>query len=363
MANYSWFRVHHGMVSDPKWPLIARRSGHNAGTVVAVWTALLDFASQNEERGSLRGFLPAVIDALYGYEDGTTERILGEMEQLGMIVDDVIVSWEKRQAAKTAEGSKSTAMSPAERSRLYRERKRASRNETTASRDVTACHEEETLRHVTQRDATEPSRDATAVQRDVTTDKIREEKNREENTDPPLPPLGEPVAVASGESESAEADTHASPEPMPLEPEKLPEDDQGQDAKPSMPSRRKADFVDWYQAYPRKKGRDEAVRAWDAACRAKRLPPLAALLETLSWQKESFDWTKEGGRWIPNPATYLRAGSWQDERPAAQPPRRYYGPDSNGRSPYVNEDEQNFDNLPVDESGYLDWQQVMGGAK
>ena len=181
-------------------------------------------------------------------------------------------------------------------------------------------------------------------------------------SDPPLPPLqGEPTADAPGESELAEADTHASPEPMPLEPEKLPEDDQGQDAKPSMPSRRKADFVDWYQAYPRKKGRDEAVRAWDAACRAKRLPPLAALLETLSWQKESFDWTKEGGRWIPNPATYLRAGSWQDEPPARK--RRYYGPDANGRTPYVREDEQDFENVPRDANGGVDWAQVMGGAK
>lgn len=361
MASYSWFRVHHGMVSDPKWPLIARRSGHNVGTVVAVWAALLDFASQNEERGSIVGFNAEEIDALYGYDDGTTAQILQAMEDRGMVVDDVIVSWEKRQAIKSSGDSKSTAMSPAERSRRYRERQRASRNETTASRDVTACHEDETSRHVTQRDATETTRDATAVKRDVTAYKIREDKNREENIDPPLPPLGEPVADAPGESESAEADTHASPEPMPLEPEKLPEDDQGQDAKPSMPSRRKADFVDWYQAYPRKKGRDEAVRAWDAACRAKRLPPLAALLETLSWQKESFDWTKEGGRWIPNPATYLRAGSWQDEPPARK--RRYYGPDANGRTPYVREDEQDFENVPRDANGGVDWAQVMGGAK
>ena len=180
-------------------------------------------------------------------------------------------------------------------------------------------------------------------------------------SDPPFPPLGEPDADAPGESASALADTHASLGPMPLEPEKLPEDNQGQNAKPSMPSRRKDDFVAWYQAYPRKKSRDEAVRAWDAACRAKRLPTLPVLLEALAWQKESHDWTKEGGHWIPNPATYLRAGSWQDEPPARK--RRYYGPDSNGRSPYVNEDEQNFDNLPVDENGNLDWQQVMGGAK
>ena len=173
--------------------------------------------------------------------------------------------------------------------------------------------------------------------------------------DPPLPPLGEPDASASAVSASGDGDEHV--ELVGESPATEPE----QAAKPAMPSRRKDDFVAWYGAYPRKRDRDDAVKAWDAACRAKRLPPLAALLETLAWQTESFDWTKEGGKWIPYPAKYLRAGSWQDEPPARK--RRYYGPDSNGRSPYVNEDEQNFENVPRDANGGVDWAQVMGGAK
>ena len=340
MASYSWFRVHHGMVSDPKWPLIARRSGHNAGTVVAVWTALLDFASQNEERGSLRGFLPAVIDALYGYEDGTTEKILREMEQLGMIVDDVIVSWEKRQAAKTVEGSKSTAMSPAERSRLYRERKRASRNETTASRDVTACHEEETSRHVTQRDATEPSRDATAVQRDVTTDKIREEKNREENTDPPLPPLGEPDAVASAVSEQAETDTLVHPEPEEHQETSQdttlsPEQQAPKKRKKSRKDRRNElpvrpqDFERWYhKLYPRHEARQDAVCAWNDADEDGVLPDMAVLEEALEWQIPANNWTPGRKQYIPLPATYINARRWQDEPPIVT--RASPGPQAQG---------------------------------
>lgn len=177
----------------------------------------------------------------------------------------------------------------------------------------------------------------------------------EEIQDPPLPPLGEPDACASDESASGGCDAHV--EPVGEGPATEAE------AKPSMPSRRKDDFVAWYGAYPRKRDRDDAVKAWDAACRAKRLPPLAALLETLAWQKESFDWTKEGGKWIPYPGKYLRAGSWQDERPARQPPRRYYGPDANGRTPYVNEAEQDFSNVPRNAAGGVDWAQVMGGAK
>ena len=179
--------------------------------------------------------------------------------------------------------------------------------------------------------------------------------------DPPFPPKGEPDADAPGESDQAETDTHASLEPVPLAPESLPDVGEEQEAKPAMPSRRKADFVAWYQAYPRKKGRDDAVRAWDAACRSKRLPALPVLLEALAWQKESHDWTKEDGRWIPNPGKYLRAGSWQDEPPVRK--RRYYGPDAHGRTPYVREDEQDFENVPRDANGGVDWAQVMGGAK
>lgn len=359
MASYSWFRVHHGMVSDPKWPLIARRSGHNVGTVVAVWAALLDFASQNEERGSIAGFNAEEIDALYGYDDGTTAQILQAMEDRGMVVDDVIVSWEKRQASKSSGDSKSTAMSPAERSRRYRERQRASRNETTESRDVTACHEDETSRHVTQRDATETTRDATAVKRDVTAYKIREDKNREENIDPPLPPLqGEPDACASAVSASGDGDEHVefvgeSPTDEPEQVELSPEQ-----PKRKRTDYRRKDFEEWKTEYGAKVDDDRLWKVWKK--QIHKIPEQAVLMAALAKYKQSKRW-QDGYR--KDPDNYLRGCCWNDDFTPAQPPRRYYGPDSNGRSPYVNEDEQNFDNLPVDENGYLDWQQVMGGAK
>ncbi len=194
-------------------------------------------------------------------------------------------------------------------------------------------------------------------QREGSSRDIGDNRDIGEIKDTPLPPKGEPDASASDVSASGDGDEHV--ELVGEGPATEPE----QETKPSMPSRRKDDFVAWYQAYPRKKDRDDAVKAWDAACRAKRLPPLVFLLDTLAWQKESFDWTKDGGKWIPYPGKYLRAGSWQDERPARQPPRRYYGPDANGRTPYVREDEQDFENVPRDANGGVDWAQVMGGAK
>lgn len=60
----AWFRLHEGAYADAKWPIIARKSNTNVGTVVSIWIALLDYASQHETRGSLEGFDPETIDAL-----------------------------------------------------------------------------------------------------------------------------------------------------------------------------------------------------------------------------------------------------------------------------------------------------------
>lgn len=72
-------------------------------------------------------------------------------------------------------------------------------------------------------------------------------------------------------------------------------------------------FVQFWEAYPRKVGKDAAWRAW------KRIQPaLAPILAALSWQRNSMGW-KSG--YIPNPATYLNQGRWQDEPTQSPQPR------------------------------------------
>lgn len=51
-----WFRSWHGAPTDNKWLLIAKRAGVTPMMVSAVFWALLDYASQQEERGSVAGF-------------------------------------------------------------------------------------------------------------------------------------------------------------------------------------------------------------------------------------------------------------------------------------------------------------------
>jgi hypothetical protein len=70
-----------------------------------------------------------------------------------------------------------------------------------------------------------------------------------------------------------------------------------------------SDFDRWWAAYPRKVGKADAQKAWKCASR----PPVAEMLAALDWQCTCEDWTKGGGRFVPHPGTYLRAGRWADE--------------------------------------------------
>lgn len=72
-----------------------------------------------------------------------------------------------------------------------------------------------------------------------------------------------------------------------------------------------ASFAAFYEAYPKRRGRLEALAAWiklapDAALAARISASVAAHAKTR-------DWTKEGGAWIPWPQKFLKAARWEDE--------------------------------------------------
>jgi hypothetical protein len=73
------------------------------------------------------------------------------------------------------------------------------------------------------------------------------------------------------------------------------------------------DFDAFWQAYPRKVGKDAALKAW-----RKRRPDRAlldAMLRALDWQRNSPQWRKDDGQYVPYPSTWLNQGRWQDEPP------------------------------------------------
>lgn len=169
-----WFRWYHGACSDPKWPIIARKAKVSVGVVVSVWAALLEYASQDAERGSVEGFDGETYDALYGYEDGTCDAILDAMMEKGLICDGCICAWRKRQPLREREDSTN-----AERQRRFRERQRQEKGRE----GVTDGGEDVTPRNVTSATCNT----VTPGNASVTPPEQNREEQRREDINPPPP--------------------------------------------------------------------------------------------------------------------------------------------------------------------------------
>jgi len=72
---------------------------------------------------------------------------------------------------------------------------------------------------------------------------------------------------------------------------------------------RKSDFEAFWKAYPRKTGKGYCQEIW----KRKKFPAIEIILESLQKSIASADWQKEGGKFIPNPSTWLNQGRWDDE--------------------------------------------------
>ena len=71
------------------------------------------------------------------------------------------------------------------------------------------------------------------------------------------------------------------------------------------------DFEAFYQAYPKKKAKDEAWKAWNK--RNGDMPAIEILLDAIKNQTLTEDWQKEKGKYIPFPATWINQGRWADD--------------------------------------------------
>lgn len=71
-----------------------------------------------------------------------------------------------------------------------------------------------------------------------------------------------------------------------------------------------AAFDMFWQAYPRKVGKKAAKKEFD-----KANMPVETLVAAIERQKCGEQWQKDNGQYIPNPATWLHQGRWEDEAP------------------------------------------------
>ena len=69
-------------------------------------------------------------------------------------------------------------------------------------------------------------------------------------------------------------------------------------------------FDEFWNAYPKKVGKQYALKAW------RKIEPTAelheAIMQAVNAQKHSEQWRRDNGRFIPNPATWLNGGYWEN---------------------------------------------------
>ena len=71
-----------------------------------------------------------------------------------------------------------------------------------------------------------------------------------------------------------------------------------------------ADFEIFWSAYPKKKSKETARKAFEKAIKKT---DLQTILDAVEKQKTTSDWMDHGGQYVPYPATWLNAGAWEDE--------------------------------------------------
>ena len=167
------------------------------------------------------------------------------------------------------------------------------------------------------------------------TERLRKRRQREDNRRQSLAGLGDVPGLSQdipppvpGQSQDGPQNVVPYAEPEALA-EAYPEEPQDTDRPPKAPPpppaeaeddapvRYPAHFEEFWEAYPRKVGKRDALRSWVKARITNRLA--SKIVEAVKAQRSWAQWTKEGGRYIPNPATWLNQGRWEDERDRAGP--------------------------------------------
>ena len=91
-----WCRLWNDMPTDPKWRVIAKRSGQPLCTVIAVYVAMLTNANASKDRGVLEKWDDEDMAIALDLE---TEQVASIREQMqGKVLDgNQLTGWEKRQ--------------------------------------------------------------------------------------------------------------------------------------------------------------------------------------------------------------------------------------------------------------------------
>lgn len=70
-------------------------------------------------------------------------------------------------------------------------------------------------------------------------------------------------------------------------------------------------FLSFYSAYPKKRNKPSALKVWAELSPSK--DKAAEIMCGLQRAKTSAEWVRDNGRYIPQPANWLKAEGWQDD--------------------------------------------------
>lgn len=101
----SWWRSWHGAPTDAKWLLIASKAKVKPGVVSAIFWALCDYASQNEERGSVSGFDRETYAVFSGFDLAQIDSVIAALTEKQLIDGDRLTAWGKRQPKREDDSS------------------------------------------------------------------------------------------------------------------------------------------------------------------------------------------------------------------------------------------------------------------
>ena len=148
---------------------------------------------------------------------------------------------------------------------------------------------------------------------------------------PPPPGLDDGVPITGARTEEPPKETPrqkkreeerpASPPASPAEGQEEPEEelDAGGEKEPQGPEMSAVErrFELFWAAYPKKVAKKEALKAFRKAKPNEEL--FTKIMEAIAKAKTSRQWQRDHGDYIPNPATWLNQGRWDDEQPEEEP--------------------------------------------
>ena len=133
-----WFRWFEGSTTDPKFAVVARRTGQPVAFVIAVWAQILERASASKERGCIDGYDCEGADVSLGLPDGAACAIVQALKDKGLIDEYRVCKWEQRQPKREREPEPSGGSTG--RVREHRAKKQKETDGNGAQRDETPCN-------------------------------------------------------------------------------------------------------------------------------------------------------------------------------------------------------------------------------